>query len=36
LKAVTEFTAAINSHDIETIVALMADDHTFSTRMAMK
>jgi ketosteroid isomerase-like protein len=29
LKAVTEFTAAINSHDIETIVALMADDHTF-------
>jgi ketosteroid isomerase-like protein len=29
LKSITDFVAAINSHDVETIAALMADDHTF-------
>ena len=29
LKAITEFTAAINSHDPDKIAAMMSDDHTF-------
>jgi|SRR5262245_55128342 len=29
MKTITEFAAAINSHDPERIAALMSDDHTF-------
>jgi len=29
MKTITDFAAAINSHDVEKIAALMSDDHTF-------
>jgi len=29
MKAIADFAAAINSHDLEKIAALMSDDHTF-------
>jgi len=29
MKAITDFAAAINSHDVEKIAALMSDDHVF-------
>jgi ketosteroid isomerase-like protein len=29
MKTITDFAAAINSHDLEKIAALMSDDHTF-------
>jgi len=29
VKTITDFAAAINSHDVERIAALMSDDHTF-------
>jgi len=29
MKAITDFAAAINSHDLEKIAAKMSDDHTF-------
>jgi ketosteroid isomerase-like protein len=29
VKTITDFAAAINSHDLEKIAALMSDDHTF-------
>ena len=29
MKPITDFAAAINSHDLEKIAAMMSDDHTF-------
>jgi ketosteroid isomerase-like protein len=29
MKTITDFAAAINSHDLEKIASLMSDDHTF-------